>query len=68
MPLTPPTNARTAGYTAWSVAENGETGWHDDPGLLMGGAGIGLALLAAVSTVEPPWDRVLLAFVPPKWD
>lgn len=32
----------------------------DDPGFLDGSAGIGLALLAAVSAVEPAWDRVLL--------
>jgi lantibiotic modifying enzyme len=29
-------------------------------GLLMGAAGIGLALLAATSDVEPAWDRILL--------
>ena len=57
-----------AGFTAWSVGGNGETGWHDDPGLLMGGAGIGLAFLAAVTPVEPLWDRILLASIPPKSD
>jgi lantibiotic modifying enzyme len=31
-----------------------------DPGLLYGGAGIGLALLAATSAVPPAWDRLLL--------
>jgi lantibiotic modifying enzyme len=29
-------------------------------GLLMGAAGLGLALLAATSDVEPAWDRILL--------
>ena len=31
-----------------------------DPGFLEGTAGIGLALLAAVTPLEPRWDRVLL--------
>jgi hypothetical protein len=33
----------------------------DSPGFLEGVAGIGLALLAAVSPVEPAWDRLLMA-------
>ncbi|HKQ62733.1 MAG TPA: lanthionine synthetase C family protein [Candidatus Polarisedimenticolaceae bacterium] len=32
----------------------------EDPGLLGGAAGVGLALVAAASAVEPAWDRVLL--------
>lgn len=32
----------------------------DEPGLLAGAAGIGLAMLAAISDVEPAWDRLLL--------
>lgn len=39
--------------------------YKSDPGFLLGVGGIGLALLAAVSTVEPDWDRVLLATLPP---
>jgi hypothetical protein len=35
--------------------------WSDDPGFLDGAAGIGLALLAAVSAMEPAWDRLLPA-------
>jgi len=34
--------------------------WRADPGLLEGAAGIGLALLAATTAIEPAWDRVLL--------
>jgi hypothetical protein len=34
---------------------------HGDPGLLHGATGIALALLAAVTPVEPAWDRLLLA-------
>lgn len=38
----------------------GVGGFRDDPGFLEGAAGIGLALLAAASPVEPEWDRLLL--------
>ncbi len=38
--------------------------WHGDPGLLDGVAGIGLALLAAVTPVAPDWDRPLLLALP----
>ncbi|HEY0783401.1 MAG TPA: lanthionine synthetase C family protein, partial [Thermoanaerobaculia bacterium] len=31
-----------------------------DPGFLLGAAGVGLALVAATSDVEPSWDRLLL--------
>jgi len=41
---------------------DGRPVWADDPGLLDGSAGIGLVLLAAVSAVEPAWDRLLLAW------
>jgi len=37
-----------------------------DFGFLNGTAGIGLALLAATSTVEPAWDRALLTSIPPR--
>lgn len=35
--------------------------WVDAPGLREGAAGVGLCFLAAVSDVEPCWDRLLLA-------
>ncbi|HYO16528.1 MAG TPA: lanthionine synthetase C family protein [Thermoanaerobaculia bacterium] len=38
----------------------GRLTWTGDPGFLPGAAGIGLALLAALSPVEPEWDRLLL--------
>ena len=38
--------------------------WTDDPGFLNGAAGIGLALLAAISAVEPAWDRLLPELIP----
>lgn len=43
---------------------DGSRVFHDTPGLLNGAAGIGLALLAAVSDIEPEWDRVLLLSSP----
>jgi hypothetical protein len=42
----------------------GAWGWCDAPGLLMGSAGIALALLAAVTPLEPHWDRIFLAEIP----
>lgn len=54
------------GYQSWSPDENLDLKWTDDEGFLTGSAGIGLALLAGVSSVTPDWDRVLLAAVPEK--
>lgn len=48
------------GFRAWSSGLTGNPDWRDDPGFLEGAAGVGLALLAAVSPVEPAWDRILL--------
>lgn len=53
------------GYQAWGAGADGELTWVEDPGLLGGAAGIGLALLAAITPVEPAWDRMLLADVKP---
>ena len=49
-----------AGFAAWNYSAI--EGWHRvaDGGFLMGAAGIGLALMAAVNSCEPVWDRVLL--------
>lgn len=44
----------------------GQGQWKAEPGFLSGVAGIGLGLLAAVTEVEPAWDRVLLVAVPPQ--
>jgi len=49
-----------AGYRTWSLERTPDGEWQDDPRLLTGIAGIGLALIAAVTHVEPEWDRVLL--------
>jgi hypothetical protein len=48
------------GTGGFVVDEPGSGGEKDTKGLLMGAAGVGLALLAAVSAVPPDWDRALL--------
>lgn len=55
-------NGGVGNFQAWRHDE----GWQDTPGLLEGSIGIALALLAASSTVEPDWDRMLLVSVPPR--
>ncbi len=54
-----------AGFCAFEPGEDGPGRWLDLPGLLMGAAGVGLALLAATTDIAPDWDRVLLLDVPP---
>ncbi len=54
-----------AGYAAWWSTEDGHTKWMTEPGFLLGVAGIGLALLAAITPAEPRWDRLLLADLRP---
>lgn len=56
-----------AGFRAWSGATPGslEPSWCDAAGFLEGAAGIGLSLLSAIYPVEPCWDRLLLASIPP---
>jgi lantibiotic modifying enzyme len=53
------------GFRSWSSDLSGVSDWRNDPGFLEGAAGVGLALLAAVSPVDPEWDRLLLAATPP---
>jgi lantibiotic modifying enzyme len=52
-----------AGFRSWGVVgpdpNANELGWRDDGGFLEGTGGVGLALLGALSDVEPAWDRVL---------
>lgn len=55
-----------AGYLSWIVNPPHEGVWRGERGFLSGVAGVGLALLAAVSEVEPVWDRVMLVAVPPR--
>ena len=49
-----------AGFRAWHALPGPNGQWAAEPGLLEGASGIALVLLAAVSTIEPEWDRVLL--------
>ncbi|MFP2910728.1 lanthionine synthetase C family protein [Pyxidicoccus sp. 3LFB2] len=54
-----------AGFSAFEFGPDGSERWVETPGLLTGAAGIGLALLAATSDVEPAWDRMLLMSLRP---
>lgn len=40
--------------------------WPEKPGIFGGLSGIGLALLGAVTSREPAWDRMLLISMPPR--
>ena len=53
-----------AGFPSWRPDDDGDGKWVADPGFLMGASGVGLALLAAASDVEPEWDRVMLLSIP----
>ena len=52
--------AGVGGFSALVGREDGSTHWEDLPGLLTGASGIALALLAATTSIEPAWDRMLL--------
>jgi hypothetical protein len=55
-----------AGCIAWGPGPKGTpVTWIDDTGLISGTTGIALALLAAVTSTEPEWDRVLLVSLAP---
>ena len=55
-----------AGYSCVQVDDDDKKVLAADPGILMGAAGIGLALLAATTTCPPDWDRVMLLSIPPR--
>lgn len=48
------------GFRSWASDVDSVQDWRDDPGFLEGAAGVGLALLAGVSPVDPEWDRAFL--------
>jgi lantibiotic modifying enzyme len=52
------------GYMRTGAGENGGFAELDDPGLIQGTAGIALVLLAAVTNLEPQWDRLMLISSP----
>lgn len=47
------------GFRTWAEVD-GKQGFVDDASFLGGSAGIGLALLAAITDTDPAWDRLLL--------
>jgi hypothetical protein len=49
-----------AGFSTWNHSDALGWHWYADRGFLTGAAGIGLALMAAVGSPEPRWDRVIL--------
>lgn len=53
-------DAPIAGFPAWDEDDGKPARYRPDPGLLTGAAGVGLVLAAAISPVEPNWDRLLL--------
>jgi lantibiotic biosynthesis protein len=55
-----------AGFVTWVLSRPGGADWAGHPGFLIGAAGVGLSLLAAVTDLEPVWDRVMLASIPPR--
>jgi len=52
------------GFLAYWPDDDGKENWKDVVGILTGAAGIALALLAAITDVEPQWDRMLLVSLP----
>lgn len=48
------------GYSKCMSTEDGSLVWEPWPAFLDGSIGIALGLLAAVTTIEPQWDRALL--------
>jgi lantibiotic modifying enzyme len=53
------------GFGGYVSFQPGRGGWIADRGFLSGSIGIALALLGASTPVEPGWDRLLLASIPP---
>jgi lantibiotic modifying enzyme len=49
-----------AGFPTFSFDRKREGEFIEDPAWLTGAAGVGLALLAAITDQEPEWDRLLL--------
>lgn len=56
--------AGVGGFRTWRAGGDEDAKWIDQPGFLSGAAGIGLALLGAVSAVSPKWDEVLAMSIP----
>jgi hypothetical protein len=52
------------GFSALAAKEDGTRYRENDPGLLTGASGIALAHLAATTSIDPAWDRMLLVSTP----
>jgi len=48
------------GYLTLHGKPDDESAWKEDPTIITGSAGIGLALLAAATSSSPDWDRFML--------
>ena len=55
-----------AGFESWEFGWDMKMSWQTDPGFMTGAAGVGLALLAGLTSVEPEWDRLLMVAIPPR--
>jgi hypothetical protein len=55
-----------AGFCAWGVEASPASSLPGDLTLLTGAAGVGLALLAAITELAPDWDRLLRVSIPPR--
>ncbi|MDQ4024105.1 MAG: Lanthionine biosynthesis cyclase LanC, partial [Actinomycetota bacterium] len=56
--------AGVGGFRTYRAGRDIEARWIDHPGMLAGAAGVGLALLAAIGSVPPVWDRAFLLSAP----
>jgi hypothetical protein len=52
------------GFESAEAGASSPERWSEETGFLTGAAGIGLMLLAALTPVEPEWDRVMLLSFP----
>ena len=57
-----------AGFSHYGRNEDGEMAELYDPAFIQGAAGIGLSLLAAITDLEPEWDRVMSISAPERRD
>ena len=54
-----------AGYLVLAPDDETTVSWKERFGLIEGIAGVGLTMLAAVSEIEPAWDRIFMVDIPP---
>ena len=53
-----------AGYSVWIPNDEGQRGIVQSANIIDGIAGVGLALIAAITDVQPNWDRIFLLDIP----